>query len=257
MTANGWIQIAIYAVLVTICVKPLGAYMAQVFSNQRTFLSPVLEPIERGIYRLSGIDEKSEQHWVTYTVAMLLFSLASFILALWAAAAAGCAAVQSAGNVRGRGNLFVQHRRQLYNQHQLAGLRWRDDNELSDPDGRSHRAEFRVGGGRHRARHRTDPWLCPTLGEYRRQFLGRSDPVHALCAVAAVDCCRAGTGSAGDAAEPRQLCRRNNPRRRQADNRAGAGCLADSRSSSSARMVAVSSTPIPACPTRTRTRSPT
>ena len=42
MTANGWIQIAIYAVLVTICVKPLGAYMAQVFSNERTFLSPVL-----------------------------------------------------------------------------------------------------------------------------------------------------------------------------------------------------------------------
>ena len=80
MTANGWIQIAIYAVLVTICVKPLGAYMARVFSNERTVLSPVLGPIERGIYRLCGVDEKSEQHWVTYTVAMLLFSLVSFVV---------------------------------------------------------------------------------------------------------------------------------------------------------------------------------
>src|SRR3954469_1402753 len=54
--------------------------MARVFSNERIFLSPVLGPVERGIYRLCGVDEKSEQHWVTYTVAMLLFSLVSFVV---------------------------------------------------------------------------------------------------------------------------------------------------------------------------------
>jgi len=80
MTANGWIQIAVYAVLVTICVKPLGAYMAQVFSGERTFLSPVLRPVERAVYWCCGVDEKHEQHWVTYAFAMLLFSLAGFIM---------------------------------------------------------------------------------------------------------------------------------------------------------------------------------
>ena len=79
MTANGWIQIAIYAVLVTICVKPFGAYMAQVFAGERNFLSPVLRPVERGIYWACGVDEKQEQHWVTYTVAMLFFSIAGFV----------------------------------------------------------------------------------------------------------------------------------------------------------------------------------
>jgi K+-transporting ATPase ATPase A chain len=79
MTANGWLQIALYAVLVTICVKPLGAYMARVFTGERSFLSPVLGPVERAIYRCCGVDEEEEQHWITYTVAMLLFSIVGFI----------------------------------------------------------------------------------------------------------------------------------------------------------------------------------
>jgi len=79
MTANGWVQIAIYCVLVTIFVKPLGGYMARVFSGERTFFSPVLVPVERMIYRLSGVDEKEEQHWVTYGIAMLLFSVVGFL----------------------------------------------------------------------------------------------------------------------------------------------------------------------------------
>ncbi|MGB8275843.1 MAG: potassium-transporting ATPase subunit KdpA [Alphaproteobacteria bacterium] len=80
MTLNGWVQIAFYCVLITLVVKPFGAYMARVFDGERTFLSPVLAPIERGIYRLCGVDEKAEQHWTTYTIAMLLFSAAGFIV---------------------------------------------------------------------------------------------------------------------------------------------------------------------------------
>jgi K+-transporting ATPase ATPase A chain len=78
MTANGWIQIAFFCAAIIVCVKPLGLYMARLFEGERTFLSPVLGPVERGIYRLCGI-KGEEQHWTTYTIAMLAFSIAGFL----------------------------------------------------------------------------------------------------------------------------------------------------------------------------------
>src|SRR4051812_17415543 len=83
MTGNGWIQIALFCVVIIALAKPLGAYMTRVFAGDRTLLAPVLGPLERRIYRLCGVDAKEEQHWLTYTVAMLFFSLAGF-LALYA-----------------------------------------------------------------------------------------------------------------------------------------------------------------------------
>ena len=80
MTINGWIQIAIYCVLVAALVKPLGWYMTRVFEGERTFLSPVLRPLERLLYAGAGVDERQEQHWLTYAAAMLLFNAAGFIL---------------------------------------------------------------------------------------------------------------------------------------------------------------------------------
>src|ERR1700749_1357580 len=80
MTINGWIQIAIYCAIVVALVKPLGWYMTQVFNGERTFLSPVLRPIEIGLYRIGSVDEKREQHWLTYTVAMLLFHVGGFLI---------------------------------------------------------------------------------------------------------------------------------------------------------------------------------
>jgi K+-transporting ATPase ATPase A chain len=80
MTINGWIQVAFYCVLVTSLVVPLGAYMTRVFNGERTFLSPVLKPIEIGLYRVSGVDERREQHWLVYSIAMLLFNAAGFLL---------------------------------------------------------------------------------------------------------------------------------------------------------------------------------
>jgi len=79
MTANGWLQIAIYALLILAVTKPLGVYMARIFEGERTFLSPILGPIERAIYAVCGVNEREEQHWVTYTVAMLFFSIAGFV----------------------------------------------------------------------------------------------------------------------------------------------------------------------------------
>ena len=80
MTFNGWVQIAIYCAIVVALVKPLGWYMTAVFNGNRTFLSPVLRPIETGLYRLGGVDEKREQDWLTYTVAMLLFHIGGFLI---------------------------------------------------------------------------------------------------------------------------------------------------------------------------------
>lgn len=79
MTANGWIQIAIFCALIIAITGPLGAYMKRVFEGERTFLSFALRPIERFIYLVCGVTEKEEQHWTVYTVAMLMFSFAGFL----------------------------------------------------------------------------------------------------------------------------------------------------------------------------------
>ncbi len=80
MTAIGWIQIILYCAIVVALVKPLGWYMTRVFNGERTFLSPILRPVEAGIYWIGGVDERREQHWLTYTVAMLLFHVGGFLL---------------------------------------------------------------------------------------------------------------------------------------------------------------------------------
>ncbi len=80
MTANGLLQIALYFVILVLLIKPLGLYMARVLNGERTFLDPILRPVERIIYRLSGVDPGQEQHWTTYTAAMLIFNLAGLAL---------------------------------------------------------------------------------------------------------------------------------------------------------------------------------
>jgi potassium-transporting ATPase potassium-binding subunit len=80
MTLNGWIQIAIYCVIVLALVKPLGWYMTRVFNGERTFLSPMLRPVEKGLYWLGGVDETREQSWLNYTVGMLLFHVGGFLI---------------------------------------------------------------------------------------------------------------------------------------------------------------------------------
>ncbi len=83
MTLSGWLQIGLFFLAVLAIIKPLGLYMAHVFSGRRTWLSPVLGPIESGFYKASGIDPQREQGWLGYTLAMLTFSLTGF-LALYA-----------------------------------------------------------------------------------------------------------------------------------------------------------------------------
>jgi K+-transporting ATPase ATPase A chain len=79
MTANGWIQIAIFVVVVTALVRPVGGLIFRLFEGERTFMSPVLRPVESGFYALAGVDPKKEQSWITYAVGMLIFKLLCFL----------------------------------------------------------------------------------------------------------------------------------------------------------------------------------
>ena len=80
MTLIGWIQIALYCAIIVALTPVAGGYMTRVFNGDRTWLSPVLRPVERLVYRLGGVDETREQHWLTYTVAMLLFHAGGFVI---------------------------------------------------------------------------------------------------------------------------------------------------------------------------------
>jgi len=80
MTVIGWVQILLYCAILVAITPPLGAYLTRVFAGERTFLSPVLRPVEAVIYRIAGVDERQEQHAVTYTVTMLLFHVGGFLI---------------------------------------------------------------------------------------------------------------------------------------------------------------------------------
>jgi potassium-transporting ATPase potassium-binding subunit len=80
MTINGWLQIFVFIALILAVTKPLGIFMARVFAGERTFLDPVLRPVERLLYRVTGVDEKHEMGWIEYATAMLLFSGVSMLV---------------------------------------------------------------------------------------------------------------------------------------------------------------------------------
>ncbi len=80
MTVNGWIQILVFIALVVALARPLGGFMTRVFTGGRTPLSPLLDPVERALYRLAGVEADREQHWVSYAVSALLFSAVSLLL---------------------------------------------------------------------------------------------------------------------------------------------------------------------------------
>src|SRR6202040_3668344 len=80
MTANGWFQIGLYLLVIALVTKPMGVFMTRVFNREKTFLDPIFRPVERLVYRLTGVDEKHEMRWTEYAIAMLLFSGVSMVL---------------------------------------------------------------------------------------------------------------------------------------------------------------------------------
>jgi len=80
MTLNGWLQILLYFAVILLLTKPMGVFMARVFSREKTWLDPVLSPVEKPLYKLTCVDENHEMRWTEYSVAMLLFSAVSMLV---------------------------------------------------------------------------------------------------------------------------------------------------------------------------------
>src|SRR4029453_2519380 len=80
MTANGWLQILSFLVLVFLVTKPIGIFMTKVFNREKTFMDPVLRPGEKFLYRVTGGEENHEMRWTEYAISMLLFSLVSMVV---------------------------------------------------------------------------------------------------------------------------------------------------------------------------------
>jgi K+-transporting ATPase ATPase A chain len=80
MTLNGWLQILFFFVVVLLVAKPMGIFMTKVFSRERTFLDPVMRPVEKLLYKLTRVDEDREMRWTEYSIAMLLFSGVSMLV---------------------------------------------------------------------------------------------------------------------------------------------------------------------------------
>ncbi len=180
MSLNGWFQILLFLAAILAVTVPLGGFMTRVFNRERTWLDPVLGPVERLTYRTTGVDDKHEMRWTEYATAMLLFSVVSMLVLYRDSARAAMAAVEPAGLWRRSAGPGVQYRCFVHDQHELAGLHGRGDDELSDADGRPRLPQLRVGGDRYRARGRIHPRHRPERKRLNRQLLGRSRSMHAL-----------------------------------------------------------------------------
>ena len=243
MTGNGWLQILLFLAVVLVVTRPLGRFMTRVFNRERTWLDPVLRPVERLIYRTTGVDDTREMRWTEYATAMLLFSVVSMLVLYliqrvqqwlpWNPQGFGAVAARSR----------VQHRGVVHDQHELAGLRRRDDDELSHADGRARVPQLRVGRHRHRARDCIHPRDLTKREGHPRQFLGRSGPLLAVGVAAVLHRRGACAGLAGCRPESAAVRQGRGPRsadrdragcgrkaadtgRGRADHRAGAGRLA-------------------------------
>ena len=143
-------------------------------------MSPVLGPVERGVYRVTGVDETKEMRWTTYTVALLLFNLAGLLFVYLLQRFQGSLPLNPQDLADRRGTVRLQHGRLVRDQHELAGVLPRNHDELPDSDGGASCPELRLGGNRHRDRDRIGAWLRPAVRQRDRQFLGRPRPRHAL-----------------------------------------------------------------------------
>ncbi len=133
MTLNGWLQIALYCVVIVLLTKPLGGYMTRVFNGERTLLSPLLRPIERGLYAIAGVDETRRAALDQPTPSPCWFSASpgsSRFMRCNACKACRCPSIRK-GLARHRARQRLQHLRQLRLQHQLAVLCAGSDDELS------------------------------------------------------------------------------------------------------------------------------
>ena len=158
MRTHDWLQLLLFLGTLFALTPLLGAFMHRVFSGERNWLSPLLVPVERLIYKLAGVDPQREMRWTIYAGALLSFNLLGIVALLGDANDAGVAAAQSAEARECAVRARAKYRGFLCHEHQLAGLFGRGDDELLHPDGRARGAEFRQRGDRDCGRDRPGPW---------------------------------------------------------------------------------------------------
>ena len=168
---SGWVQLLVLVALLAIAYRPLGDYMAWVYSTDRPLR------VERWIYRVAGVDPAFEQRWTGYAMSLLAFSVCSVLLAVHPPAGAG-----EPAPVAGLGwrppRPGVQHRRLVPHEHELAVVLGRDDDGAPGPDDGARRPELPVGGGRDGRRHRPRPGIHARRGGHDRQLLVRHGAIH-------------------------------------------------------------------------------
>ncbi len=142
-TAAGWLQVALLVAALAACYKPLGDYIARIFTSEKHYRP------ERGVYRLMGIDPAADQRWGTYARSMLAFSAVSVLL-LYLLERVQHWLLLSLGPAQRAARAGLEHCRVVRHQHQLAELLRRVHHGLPGPDERARGAELRVRRGRHR-----------------------------------------------------------------------------------------------------------
>ena len=135
MTANGWVQILLFALIVFALVKPLGIYMFRVFEGGRQPLPRFFGPIERWIYRLCGVDPKEQQDWKVYTVALLIFSAVTLLVTYAIERLQHILPLNPQKFPPVPADLAFNTAASFTTQYQLAKLWRRVGHELFDPDG--------------------------------------------------------------------------------------------------------------------------
>ena len=185
MQASGWLQFALYFVALALITKPMGLYLLQVLdANGKTWLDPVLRPLERLTYRLMGVDPSKEHDWKQYTLAMLLFSLVSCLFTY---------AILRLQNIlplnpQGLGRELA--RISSFNTASVSPPTPTGRATSAKPPCRISRRwsgwHFTISSRRNRHRHRRGARSgnCAPFGQHHRQFLGRSRPRHLLPAAA-------------------------------------------------------------------------
>ena len=146
MTMNCFLQMALFVAVLLACVKPLGLFMAKVYSGRAPGLEPILGPLERLVYRLGGISRDGEMTWRQYAGALLAFSLASFVAVYGIQRLQGWLPANPESLPAVSPDSCVQYGRELRHEHELARIRGRVHDELPDADARAYRPELPFGG---------------------------------------------------------------------------------------------------------------
>ncbi len=160
MNLYSWFQLIFYIVVLLALAKPLGSFMAKVYQGERTFLDRVLGPVERFIYRVSGVKPDEDMNWKTYAIAVMLFNVLGLLVVYGLQRLQAFLPLNPQGLGAVDSRFFVEYRGELCNEHKLAGLWRRGDDELSLPDARPDGAELCLCRDRHGCSGRAHPRHC-------------------------------------------------------------------------------------------------